>query len=184
LPPGGPVTVPLARLDEVTAAELDEGDVELFPAERLRGARAAFYRERQSRGEARRLHASAFRAWGPELRLVLHPWEERGGALPLRIAAAGRLRFAADPAGEWPECARVSLEAWLPVPRGAKRSRWAEVDGLRLALYSDGRGRRVRHRTPRFARGGEEALVIVLEDRGQPAAVPEIALRCWAPFSP
>lgn len=179
-----PVTRSFGRLHDAGVESLDRGDVELFAEERRRGEDAAFYIGRQRTGRTLRLAPALFRARGPALLLVLHPWQPRGDAVPLVVEQIAARRFAVAPPGPWPECALVSLELRLPAPRGSPPPRWLEVDGRRLDLHaSRGRGRRARLLTPRFALGLDAPVKaeVAFEGRGRPGGIPEVGLRCWAP---
>lgn len=105
----GPAALVVERLDSLEHRTLDRSDAEIFQAERLAGEAALFYDRRAAEGdEVLRIDPGAFRARGPALKVVLHPWRRAGEPLEL----------SGEPVPEEPG----GLRSWLPVdgmPGGA-----------------------------------------------------------------
>jgi hypothetical protein len=105
-------------LAEVPAPELDRADAEIFHANRLVGARGAFYRRRiEARGvEVARFTPRPFRARGQALVVVVHPWADQGEPQQLELSPLrrSRERLAAELPAGGPTSGVASLEVWLP----------------------------------------------------------------------
>lgn len=82
--------LPVGRLAEVPAADLDHADAVAFFADRLESADAELYLRRLAArgGAARRFEPALPDAWGPGLVVVLNGWETAAPAERLRLSAA------------------------------------------------------------------------------------------------
>lgn len=67
-----------ARLTDLDSDVLDRSDAEVFPQARTEGAKGDFYLGRMALDEPAQtleIPSRLFRAWGPDLVVVLHPWQ-------------------------------------------------------------------------------------------------------------
>jgi Dolichyl-phosphate-mannose-protein mannosyltransferase len=152
-------------LDGVAPRSLDGADAELFLAARLDGPQGAFYRSRLAAAgaETLRIAPAPFYARGPELVLLLHPWEIAGEAHPLPLARqaargsyAGRLPDGVPP-GEMVSLEVVLLPGWRPTAL-----RKIALGGRPVDWDAVGReGRRPRYYTQRFPATGEPVTVAI-----------------------
>lgn len=72
------------RLDTISASDLDLADAEVFPRRSLKFEAGDFYARRLARGgRVSGFPSQAFETWGPELAVVLHPWEGAGEPIEL-----------------------------------------------------------------------------------------------------
>ena len=111
---------PVDRLSELPEGALDLADAEVFERARLDGPEAALYRGRLAVG-AETVAAAPFARRGPDLVLVVHPWQPVGEPATLRLAPTG-----GSFSGGLPDDLRpgevVSFEVWLPDEAAAERA--------------------------------------------------------------
>ncbi len=154
-------TIPREELFEIDTRRLDGSDAELFLAERLGGDSAASYLERATREGVRsvRLDPSWFKAHGPSLVLLLHPWKLDGEpkAIELVLESDGDNTYRA--LGERPDdWQATSLSIWMPLRTGPAKPRQVTVEGQEIPLFRTRRGgRRAHYTTPRFILGRSTA---------------------------
>ena len=174
------------RLDSLALPVLDRADAELFLASRLEGEERAFYQSRVAAADpaaALRLAPRLFRARGPELLLVLHPWRLVEEPTQLRrLPGEDRTRWVGRLPDVVPPGATGSLDvALLP---GWKREmlRQILVDGHPVAWHAVGKdGRRPRYFSQRFPVAGSGVPVTLELGRGLPPERPvKVIFRCWA----
>lgn len=162
--PGGHwlVTLPVDPLSNDVPHALDDSDAELFPAARLEGEGAPFYLQRATRPGVRsvRFNPSWFKAHGPPLVLLLHPWKLDGEPLELALEREtdGVNQYRA--AEQRRSGQTLSLSIWLPLDTGWTqkdgkniriRPQMVTVDGQKMPLYRTRRGgSRAHYVTPRF----------------------------------
>jgi Dolichyl-phosphate-mannose-protein mannosyltransferase len=163
----GTFFLPVERLDGFTPARLDAADAELFLAARLEDEGRRFYEQRLAaahRNEAVHLAPALFRARGPELLLILHPWHLAGAWSLVRLEPqADRSRcFGRTPGGLRPG-ETFSLEVDLPRWRKPSLVRRILIDGQPVDWDVVGReGHRRRLFTQRFPVGDSGAAVTLL----------------------
>jgi hypothetical protein len=168
------------RLAERPAEELELADAELFPANRLNGGESGFYRRRLAaaggRAELARFEPLPFRAHGPALAALLHPWVARGEPQPLDVFPAGPApgRLAALLSGRPGPGDVGSLEIWLPPGWRPEQLGSLRVGGRPLmAVLVGRRAGAARLVSERFAIAASgERVVLVLA--GGPPAAPEL----------
>jgi len=160
---GGLFLQGVERLDRLAPARLDQADAELFPAARLEEeSRRLFYQGRLGveRSATLRFAPAFFRARGPEVLVVLHPWNLVGEPIPFHLSPTpDRKRWL----GRLPAGVRlgeiISLEAVLRTGRSAEMVRQFLVNGQEVAWDAVGReGRRRRLFTQRFPAAGSIVL--------------------------
>jgi hypothetical protein len=175
------------RLDELPPARIDLADAVLFHAERLEGEGAGFYRNLTAAGgrETLRFEPAPFRARGPELLLVVRPWQQVGEPAPLAAvpqdeARRGRLE------ARLPDSVRpgevLSLQLTLPVRWKLNHMRQIQVHGQRVEWDNGGplRGRR-RIVSRRFqVADPADPIVFVLSRPLPPDRELSVQFRRWA----
>lgn len=172
------------RLTERSPEELELADAELFPAARLQGGDGGFYRQRLASpgAEVVRVEPRLFRAHGPALATLLHPWVARGDPVPLALLPAGQQprRFAARLGGDLRPGDVASLEIQLPPGSRPDRLRDLQVEGRSLLALMAGReAGSPRLVSERFTVGppGGRAVLILTDDVSEPApAASELTL--------
>lgn len=172
-------------LDRVPPEVLDRADAELFRGERLAGKGGDFYRRRIAAAaphRAARIEPALFRAVGPPLVVLAHPWREAGPPAPLTLVhPPGAPRRLTGPlpggsgAGEL-----VSLEIYLPKAWRQRGIGPVLVDGEPLALARFGAaGERAFSDRFRVAAPGGR-LVVHLRRAGRPGDPPiRVRLHRW-----
>lgn len=175
---------PVERLDSVAPLRLDRADAELFLAARLDQERRPFYQSRLATGDGRetvRVPPSLFRARGPELLLVLHPWNLVGKPVPLRLSPQADRRHCVGrlPAGGPGDVG--SLEVALLPGWEVQMLQQILVDGQPVAWDVVGReGRRRLYVTQRFPVADPSASITVALGRTLPhGAQIKVIFRRW-----
>jgi hypothetical protein len=161
-------------LDEMAPEELDRADAEIFPADRLDGARAGYYRGRLAAPGAAvaRFEPRPFRARGRAVMVVVHRWIDQGKAERLTLSPRGpaHTRLAADlPASPGPPGV-ASLEVSLP--------RGADPEALNGVLIGG------KPLTPVFVRRESGSPRFLTERFLLPAAASRVVLQLAQPFPP
>ncbi len=177
------VTRPVKGLDGVPPEALDRADAELFRSERLSSEGSDFYRHRIAAAphQAARFEPVAFRALGPPLVVLVHPWREVGRPVRLALAhpaGAPRRLTGSLPGGSGTD-ELMSLEIYLPKvwrKRGIGR---VLIGGKPLALSSLGAsGERLF--SDRFRAEPEAPVTVHLRRAARPGEPPVwIRLRRW-----
>ena len=174
-------------LNRVPPAALDRADAEIFHGDVLSGPRGDFYRRRIAAAAAHqvaRFGPAAFRARGPALVVLAHPWRKAGR--PMRLALSQPPGAPDRLAGPLPDGLAagevVSLEIYLPKVWRQRGIGPVLVCGERLALASVGAaGERVFSDRFRIAEP-EAELVVHLRRAGRPGE-PQVRVRLhrWRP---
>lgn len=182
----GSAEFPPEELIATPEASLDLADAEVFPAAELDGPRAEFYRRRLAAAAASvRVERRWFRAWGPDLVVLLHPWrfdrEMAAGTLSLRRAEGGALT-STMPA----ELARgelVSVQVKLPVAAHKARATQLTVGARRLPLGLVSKtGRSSVYLSPRFrVEAAGSVIALALPAHAPQRGAVEITVRRWQP---
>jgi hypothetical protein len=173
-------------LDQVSAAELDTADAEIFVQSWLEDERLGdFYRQRLERVPPERvtmIEPSPFRVRGPALVLVTHPLEREGELVKGQwvLQGAEPPTYGLRVSGTQPSGQLVSLDFSLPSHQGARAEARVVSDKAdhRTIPYRVGK-RRSFHTTPRFPLGSETRLVLeVPAGYGEPEEI-SFELRGW-----
>lgn len=171
-------------LDRVPPGVLDGADVEIFRGERLSGTAGDFYRRRIAAVAPRqvvRFEPAAFRALGPPLVALVHPWRKDGRPIPLALShpPGERRRLAGSLPPSIAAGEMVSLEIFLPKAWRQRGIGPVLVQGEPLALTSLGAGERVFSDRFRVAEPGAE-IVIDLRRVGRRRETPiRVRLHRW-----
>ncbi|HEX4959511.1 MAG TPA: glycosyltransferase family 39 protein [Thermoanaerobaculia bacterium] len=189
--PRRPLLSPVEKLAGVDPHVLDFADVEVFPASRLDGPDAPFYRGRLSRvpkPQVEIVDGRFLRRRGEAIVLVHHPWELEGSVeLDLR-RPEGNPPFLAGslPAGHYQPGDLLSFQVWVP------KTASEDVDTVRcepgdreIRLAETGRHRNRLFRTsPRFQLTGGESEVRIPAAPEDSAEGFRIETYRWRPAAP
>jgi hypothetical protein len=133
------------RLTDIGQPDLNQSDAEVFPLIRTAGPDRDFYMQRSShddRSHTTIVESKAFRSWGPDLVMVLHPWrplEPRTVELT-RVSGGHAFEHRLSAPEEDPQVAAIEIS--LPGGRRGKKSPRVEIGERRVDLKSISRSRR------------------------------------------
>ena len=141
------------RFSDVGQRILNHADALVFPLQRTRDPDSGFYstRMRQDiRSRVFKVESRPFRAWGPDLVVVLRPWRALGDrAVELTREPEEKWFETRLPPGPGRQAASVAV--WLPRHRKAKQAPQIRVDGRRVELQTvSNHGSRLLWITDRF----------------------------------
>jgi hypothetical protein len=164
--PGGHWLVALAspELFDRSEEELDLSDAEIFTGGHLRDPR---YIERISGGtNTAHFQPSPFRAFGPELMAISHPWKLLKDPEAFVLEGMPGNIFVATLPEPLANQEVASLSVWLPRRTGKVKAREILVNGRRLRLFQTrSGGKRSHYITRRIRLGGEVSSLEFSFDR-------------------
>ena len=186
------VTLPSDQVIDFGTERLDLSDAEVFYADRLEsGESQPEHLRRSVRDGVRvaRFDAAPFRAHGPSLVALIHPWTLVDDSGDLPIETLGDNRFTAEvpaiadgAAVDGAKATTASLAMWLPLHTGKVKPKSVVVNGHELPLYRTRRGgRRAHFITPRVPLPEQlDRLTLGFDPEVRLDWAPEVRLIRWA----